>query len=405
MKKSNPKRVLIIGGGFAGISCARILTKKGLRNVAVTLVSDNPHFEYHATLYRVLTGKSPLESAIHLNSMLFGHKLDISKDRIVSIDTKKQVAQGESGSTYKYDYLVLAAGSVPNFYNTPGLEEHAYTIHTVDATLRLKRHIHTLFKKCCFQNKEDKNCSAHIMIVGGGPAGCEVAGELGLYARKVAQQYGTDPSFVTIDLIHSGPRLMPAMSVDVSEEVRKRLYSLGINIFLNRRVVKEDLKSVFLKDMKMQSKTLIWTAGMKINNLYSTTEGLPVSKNGRIEVDSHLRAKGFKNIFIAGDGADVPTSGMAEPAIRMGQYVAEAISRKIVGIKVEPFVPKEPWYITPIGPNWAAVAAGRVHLYGKLGWMVKRLHDFKVYTTFLPFFDSLDAMKHDRIEWDTSPVT
>lgn len=405
MKHSTPKRVLIIGGGFAGVSCARILTKKALKNVSVTLVSDNPHFEYHATLYRVLTGKSPLESAIHLNSMLYGHKLNISRDKITSIDVKKQVAIGESGSDYQYDYLVLAAGSVPNFYDTPGLEKHAYTISTVNETLRLKRHIHALFKKCCFQNKEDKNCSAHIMIVGGGPAGCEVAGELGIYARKVAQQYGTDPSFVTIDLVHSNSRLLPSMPVEVSEKVRMRLYSLGVNIFLNRRVVKEDIDDVFLKDMKLKSKTLIWTAGVKVNTLYTSTKGLKISEKGRVQVDKYLRAEGHKNVFIAGDGADVPTSGMAEPAIRMGEYIAETIARKTVGIKADPFEPERPWYITPIGPDWAAVVAGGIALYGKIGWMIKRLHDFKVYITFLPFFESLDAMKNDRIEWDISPKT
>jgi len=132
--------ILIVGGGFAGVKCARSLAKKHLpAGTTIRLISDRVHFEYHGALYRIVAGHSPLEICLPLRDTIDTKKVDIVEDRIDAIDTKKQSLTGASGSTYDYDTLVLALGSETVYFDVPGLREHSYGIKTINDALRLKR--------------------------------------------------------------------------------------------------------------------------------------------------------------------------------------------------------------------------------------------------------------------------
>src|SRR3990167_2117200 len=112
------KRIVIVGGGFGGIKSALELSKKNLTDTQITLISDKPHFEYHALLYRVLTGRSPLEVCIPLQDILGGKNVDLVQDFIVDVDPKNKTVKGSSGATYHFDILILALGSEPAYFNT-----------------------------------------------------------------------------------------------------------------------------------------------------------------------------------------------------------------------------------------------------------------------------------------------
>jgi HAD superfamily hydrolase (TIGR01509 family) len=414
-KHSTPTEILILGGGFGGVKCALELAKKHPPNTHIRLVSDRKHFEYHGALYRLVTGSSPLEVCIPLETIFQDLNVEVVKDQILQIDQRNHIVRGQDGS-YRFDFLVIGLGSETSYYNTPGLEKYSFGFKTIDEALSLKRHIHEIITTCsCSSDKQEQLCNAHFVVVGGGASGTELAADLVVYAKHLAKDHGIDPSLVTVDLIHSPNRLMPTLPKSMSVKIEEKLRSLGVNVYLNRRVVKEDITNVYLKDMKMQAKTLIWTAGVTGNRVVNKharhprpasktqqdrgshknkQEELPINPRGQLLVNEYLQVKKHKRIFAVGDIAATVDSGMAQTALAQGTYLAEYLSYKIPRIKrgrpqAEEFSypkyhPIKPIYAIPVGPGWAAVLAYEREFYGKVGWMLRRYLDWVVYTSLLP---------------------
>lgn len=396
--QSGNKRVVVAGGGFGGIRLALDLAEKEIPNIKIVLISDKPHFEYHAALYRVVTGCSPLEVYIPLRE-IFEHKgVEVLEDSITWVDLKEKTLKGTSGSRYVFDFLVLALGSETAYFNIPGLKELSFGFKSITEALRLKQHLHQLFEACTLSpsDQEEDTCRMLFMIVGGGASGIELAGELAVYTKELSKKHKVDPSLITVDLIEAAPRLLPALTEDVSERVKNRLHELGVNIFLNRAVTEQELEEVRLKDMRVKTKTVIWTAGVKPHHLYSKISEFDFNKKGRVMVDEFLQAKGWDNIFVIGDAAATPYTGMAQTAIRDGSFVAGIIVNKIYGRPIESYKPKMPFYAIPVGPGWAAVLIGKWRFYGRIGWWLRRLADFRFFLSILPFRKALLAFQSGK---------
>ena len=391
-------KIIIVGGGFGGISTALNLGKARLRNVNITLISDKSHFEYQAALYRVITGRSPLEACIPMRDIFDGKNIEALEDTIMDINTEEKKLEGKSGSRYSFDFLVLALGSETAYFNIPGLKELSFGFKSISEALALKKHLHELFKACAVSqtDQEEDVCRAHLVIVGAGASGVEIAGELAIYAKGLAKQHKISPSLVTIDLIEAASRVLPMMPEDVSEKATKQLRKLGVNIFLNRMVVKEEIEKVFLKDMEMRTKTVIWTAGAGPNHFYSQIEGLTLDKKGRVIVDEFLQAKNNPNLFVIGDAAATTYSGMAQTAIRDGEFVAKTIAKKIQNKPLESYQPRRPIYAIPVGPGWAAALIGDWRFYGRIGWWLRRLADFRYFLSILSFGKALLVFQNSK---------
>lgn len=403
MESGLKHRVLIVGGGFGGIKTA--LELAGHENVAVTLVSDKTHFEYHAALYRVVTGRSPLEVCIPLSEIFAGRKVEIVEDRITSVDTDKNVVSGEAGRQYQYDSLVLALGSETVYFDIPGLEKLSFGFKSITEALELKSHLHQVMTTCSSQPSQDeKVCSCHIVVVGGGASGVEVAGELSVYARKLAREHGLDQSLVTVDLIEAAPRLLPGLPENTSRVAKERLGRLGVNVYLNRALVKEEIESVYLKDMKINTKTVIWTAGVKPNRLYGKVKGLEFDKKGRVVVDQFLRPKTLNNVYILGDAAATKFSGMAQTALKDGELTAENILRSCASQPLRPYQPSKPVYAIPIGPGWAATVILGTEVYGQIGWFFRRLADLEFFLSILPLPKAWSAFANGRTICETCNI-
>lgn len=398
------KKIVIVGGGFGGIRCALDLAKKNLKDAKIVLISDKPHFEYHASLYRVVTGRSPLEVCVPLFEIFGGKNVEIVEDLIIDADLKNKIIKGESGSRYSFDFLVLALGSETAYFDIPGMEALCFSFKSIKDALALKRHIHNMFEACKAGGVVRGVCALHIVVVGGGASGTELAGELALYAKKLARKHKIDPSLPTIDIVEASRRLLPGLPPDISETVKKRLHSLGVNVFLNRSIVKKEIEDVYLKDMIMKTKTVVWAAGVRPNFLFSKIQGLFPDKSGRVIVDEHLQAEGRENVFIVGDGAATVFSGMAQTALADGKYAADAIRRKIKGKNVPVYRPKRPSYAVPAGSGWAAVLFGSLRLYGRAGWMVRRLADLRFFLSILPFGKALTAFRAGKELAESCPV-
>jgi NADH:ubiquinone reductase (H+-translocating) len=397
------KRVVIVGGGFGGIQTALELAKKGIPGLKITLISDKPHFEYHATLYRILSGRSPMQVCIPITDIIDLKKVEFIKDRISEVDLQNKVVKS-SEFDYKYDYLVLALGGQNNFYNIDGLGNLAFTSSTMEGILKLKNHMHSQFATFESMSQDERVPNLHFVIVGGGVSGVEVAGELATYLRKLAIQHKADPSYITIDLIHAQPRLVPMFPEDVSENVLHRLHSLGVNVYLNRSVLKEDFDNIYMKDMQLKTKTLIWTAGVKINEMYNKITGLEFDKRGRVIVDEHLHIKGNENVFVIGDGAATEFTGMAQTALYDGEFAARTIESQVLQRELHPYVAKKPFFAIPVGDKWAAGKIGNFTMYGIWGWLLRKWADWTVFRIFLPFGKAVTAFRSDKYLWESCPV-
>lgn len=371
------KRVVIVGGGFGGIKTALDLRKKlSKEKLHITLVSDKPYFEYYPALYRIVTGASPIEAAVPLDDIFPNNSIDIVIDPIVSVDLKLKHAVGKSGSIYNGDFIVLALGSETSYFNVPGLSELSFGFKSINEALKLKKHIHTLFVPHEHPSPIESVSHFHIVIVGAGPSGVEIAGDLAAFMKELTKNHAIDPSLITIDIIQSAPRVLPMLPEKVSKRVEARLRKLGINLFLNRTLVKEEVEQVYMKDMSLQAKTVIWTAGTKVNQLIANISGLSFSPKGRVIVDEYMQAIGLKDIFIIGDIADTKLSGLAQTALSDGGYVASVITKSVVGKKQIPYVQKKVSYSIPVGSNWGALVLGGVGFYGFIPYFVRHFIDF-----------------------------
>lgn len=397
------KRIVIIGGGFGGVRTALALSKKKL-DAKILLLTDKPYMEYYAALYRVVAGHSPMEVCVPYADMFEGTDIEVVIDRVSGVDMQYKTVRGTSGFNYRYDSLVIAVGAETAYFTIPGMQELSYGMKSVHEALELKRHLHEVFEVAKRSQNEDKVASAHIVVIGGGASGVELAGELAFYARDMAEKHGLPRSLVSIDLVEAMPRLLPLLPEKVSARVLTRLQSIGVNVLLNRAVVREDLENVYLKDMQMRTKTVVWTAGLKPSSLLGLVEGLQKDKRGRAEVDEFLRAKGQRNVYVIGDAAATRYSGMAQTAFHDGEYVADIIARGVRGQTLYSYTPKAPAYAVPVGPGWATVVIGSVAVYGRIGWIIRRVADLKVFLSLLSPAKAIRTFLSGETLIETCPV-
>jgi len=405
MTKTEGKRVLIVGGGFGGVVAALTLARKRLPNVKIVLVSEKPHFEYHAALYRVVTGRSPFEVCVPLADIFEGYEVEVVEDKIDNVELEKKQCWGVSGSRYQYDHLVLGLGSETVYYDTPGLLELAFGFKDINEALKLKRHLHEMMQSCSLRDNKGENvCQAHVVVVGGGASGTELSAELVVYMEELSKKHRVDPSLVTVDLIQSPSRLLPDLPERLAERVEKRIRSLGVNVYVNRRLVREEVEKVFMKDMEMRAKTVVWTAGVAAHHLYGQIKGLEVNDKGKVVVDKYLWARGQEDVYVVGDGAATEFSGMAQTAMKEGKLAAENIGRSVVGEEKKAYVPVRPAYSIPVGPGWAATLWHGLEFYGRMGWVLRRLADLRFFLTILPMTKALAAFADGARLSESCPV-
>jgi NADH dehydrogenase len=388
------KKVLIIGGGFGGIRTALALEKRRIPDLKIILVSDRTNFEYHATLYRIVTGRSPLEACIPLRDIFAGKDIEAVEDTVEAVDLGGKTARGTSGSSYAFDFLVLALGSETSYFGVSGLEEYSFGFKSIDEAIRLRDHIEKMFADCAGTgDATHKLCALHFAIVGGGMSGVELAGELAPHTRKLAEKYGVSPSFVTVDLMEAAPRILPGLPESVSKEAEKRLRDLHVNVYPNRAILEEKTDEALFTDMRAKTKTVIWTAGVRPHRLHSRIGGLTCERNGKVIVDAFLRPAGYGNVFVIGDAASTKFSGMAQTAISDGRSVASNIERTLLGKPLTPYTTERPLSLLPIGSGWAIALIGGFHVSGLIGWWLRRAFDFFVFLLHLPLRRSIDIFR------------
>lgn len=376
----NQKRhVVILGGGFGGIKTA--LELEGHSSFEVTLISDSPNFRYNHNLYRAATGGSFSATSIPLSEIFDGKNVKLIVDSAVRLDRDNKTITTVTAGIYHYDSLVVALGSVTNFFDIKGLKQHAYGIKTVEQAKQLRDHLH---KQLTDEQKPDIN----YLVVGGGPTGVELAGALPGYIASIISRHRLSTRKVNVRLIEAAPRLLPNMPPKYSHNVARRLRQLGVTIGLGEPVKAETPDELMVGSRKIKSHTVIWTAGVTTNPFIKTNL-FSCSQRGKAKVDTALQ--NTPDVYVIGDNAETPYSGMAQTALYDASFVSSNLKRLASGKYPHVYMPKKPVYVTPVGGHWAAVLWNDVQVFGIAGWLLRSIADFISYTDIEPWWK---ASKH-----------
>jgi NADH dehydrogenase len=359
--KSNKKRVVIAGGGFAGLELAKRICKA---DVQVVLIDKQNYNTFQPLLYQVATAGLEAPSIVYPFRKIFESQQNLyfRMAEVESIDTDHQVVETSIGLIH-YDYFVLAIGATTNFYGNRQIQEKAISMKSLDDAIALRNTILTNFEKALqIDDEAQLESLMDIVIVGGGPTGVEIAGALSELKKHVFPKDYRELDFVKMDihLIQSGPQLLKGMSNEASDKAMEFLRSFGVKVWLNARVQSYDGYTVTLdNNEKLSSRTLIWAAGVK---------GCPIAgfrkealvKGDRLKVDAFNRVDGYENIFAIGDVAamisdDFPEGQpmMAQPAMQQGRHLGENLTRMFNNKPMKPFVYHDKGSLATVGRNHA----------------------------------------------------
>lgn len=389
-QKTLEKHVLIGGAGFAGIQTALDLLEGDFQG-KITLINSSPYFTYYPALHKIISDQKNPVFQVLLTDVFNDPRISIIVDEIIEIvpETKSLVTKNQGSITG--DVLVLSLGSQTDYFNVPGLQEGCLGIKSYSQVSGLRKHIVEMFEGY-HTNPDVKNLSQfRITIVGGGPSGVDTAGELAIWTTKLARLFRVPKNVVTIDLIESGNRLLSMLSENASEKVLRHLRRLGVNVFLGRNVLREENGTVYLSDMDIKTHTLIWTAGVRAHGLYEKTKSLVVvGGKKRVTVDDFLCAVSlqggvYPDVYIAGDGAESAYSGLAQTAIRHGEYIAKNIINKFIGRQLVPYIHKPVVFHIGVGTGWSVMKWGPVTLFGFFAHTMRTFIDLRYFLSILPF--------------------
>ncbi|MGH7241301.1 MAG: NAD(P)/FAD-dependent oxidoreductase, partial [Candidatus Saccharimonadales bacterium] len=331
-------------------------------------------------LYHTATGGTGANSNIPLARLFQNKHVKVVHGRATTLDKKVKVLTTEDTKTYDYDTLVLALGVVTNYFGIKGLQEFSYGIKSIGEANRLKAHLHQ-------QLIDDKKPDLNYVIIGAGPTGIELAGALPGYLREIMAKHGVKPRKVHIDLIEAAPRLLPRLPRDTSRMVGRQLKRLGIKLYLKQAVQGVTADELTVNGKPIRSHTVIWTAGVT-NHPFFKDNAFALTLRGKVSVDAYLQAE--DNIFVIGDNANTPYSGLAQTAVVDGAFVAKNLKRRANKKDMRSYVVKKPITVIPAGPKWAAVMWDGVRMYGWMGWVLRELGDLRGFLDYQTIPDALE---------------
>lgn len=377
-KSKNP-RIVIIGGGFAGLAFARSLKNKP---VQVVLIDKHNYHTFQPLLYQVATGGLEAGSiAYPIRKVMHDHKdFYFRLGMVTELEPKSNKIIADIGEL-EYDYLVIATGSKTNYFGNAEIERNSMAMKTIPQSLNIRSLILENFEQALLiEDPSERDCLINFCLVGGGPTGVELAGALAEMKNAILHKDypDLDISRMQINLIQSGNRILNTMSEQSSAAAEKYLTDLGVTVNKNIRVTGYDGKVITTNsDVTFDTATVIWTAGVQGN----TPDGLPASsfieKTERYKVNEFNQVFGYDNIFAIGDIALMVTEKfplghpmLAQPAMQHGKLLAQNIIRKINNRSLKPFVYNDKGSMATIGRNKAVVDLPRYHFHGVFAWFV-----------------------------------
>jgi NADH:ubiquinone reductase (H+-translocating) len=325
------RRVVVIGGGFAGINAAAVLAKLP---VDVTLVDRKNYHTFQPLLYQVaLAVLSPADIAQPIRSILRDHaNIEVLMDEAVGFDLGQRLVHLKTGAELPYDYLIVATGSTHSYFGHDDWAVLAPGLKTVEDATEIRRRVLLAFELAERQMMEQgTHPPLNFVIVGGGPTGVELAGAISdiarLYMRNNFRHIDTKQAKVTI--LEGSPYILAMYPDDLQRKARKQLEALGVEVRTSARVSDVQPGYVVVNNERIDAVVTLWAAGVQPSPL-GRLLGVPLDQKGCVIVDQHLNPKDHPEIFVCGDLAHVEENGrllpgVAQPAMQMGAYAARRI--------------------------------------------------------------------------------
>lgn len=378
------KRILIVGGGFAGMYAAMEMRRLAHAGHAVTLVSAENFMQYQPFLPEVASGTiDPRAVVVPLRPLLKHATVEVGEVTAIDHQERRVRVRIPDGATVglDYDVLVVTAGSWSRVLPVPGLAEHGIGFKTVQEAIYLRNHVLARLDVASETEEPERRRSALTFVfVGAGYAGVEALGELEDLARDAMRNYPTlRPREMRWILVEAAGRILPELPEDLAAYARVRLEHRNIEVLLDTRLESAEEGTIRLSDgQAFAADTLVWTAGVKPSPLAGLS-GFPVDDRGRIVVDDHLRVAGIPDAWAAGDIAAIPdrtTGGLVPPtaqhAMREGRRLGRNLSATLLGGELAPFVWKNVGGVCSLGRYKGVANVFGIKVKGFLGWFLHR---------------------------------
>ena len=369
------KRVVIIGGGFGGLTAARLI-----RHADVTLIDRTNHHLFQPLLYQVATAAlSPGDIAWPLRTLFRSQpNIHVMMDDVLSIDRVMRVVRLQDSAPIAFDTLIVAPGSRHAYFGHHDWESSAPGLKTMTDAVRLREKMLLAFENTERQrSRTGAQGRITFVIVGGGPTGVELAGALAEIGRKAM-----GPDFPTlriedlsIILVEAGPRILQGFDATLSAKASTALARMGVTVKLNSAVSAVQADGVMIGTEWVSSTNIIWAAGNQASPLLHTLSS-PQDSNGRIKVQPDLTIPGDPWVFVIGDAAHCvgndgkPLPGVAPVAMQQGRYVAQLIDQDLAPVRRSPFVYADRGMLATIGRAQAVAQFGSIRASGLFAWLL-----------------------------------
>ena len=371
-------RVVVLGGGFAGLSFVKKLKNKGFQ---VVMIDKNNFHQFQPLLYQVATsGIVPDSIAFPFRKQFKNYKnVFFRMAEVLNINAEKKQVVTDIGHV-NYDYLVIATGSDTNFFGLKDVQANSLGMKTIQEALDIRSMILQRFEKAVVTSDyATRDALTNFAIVGGGPAGVETVGAIAEFKKYILpRDYpDLDASIMSIYLIESSDRLLSGMSKKSSEKSLNYLKDMDVNVYLNTRVTSYDgLNIKTFNDKEFIAKSLIWTAGVK-GNIPEGINKKCFAKGGRLLVNEYSEVKGYSNIYAIGDIASMISKEyphghpmVAQTAIQQGDLLAKNLMNQIEGKSLKKFEYHDKGSLATVGKRKAVADIGRFNFGGYFAWIL-----------------------------------
>jgi NADH dehydrogenase len=402
----SPRRIIILGSGFGGLYAALRLQKLLARrsDVELLLVNRDNFFSFTPMLHEVAASDLDLTHIVNpIRRLVRRARLFVGEVEEIDLPGRRVMvrhAQGGHEHVLAYDHLVLALGSVTNFFHLPGLEERALTMKSLADAIALRNRLIEAMEEADFECAADQRRELlSVVVAGGGFAGVETVAAVNDFVREAIAAYPRlTEEMVRLVLVHSGPAILPELAPSLGRYAATVLAKRGVDVRLGTRVLGASDAGVELSDgTTIPAHTVVWTAGTASNPLI---DELPCGRNrGRIVADDHLRVEGWPGVWALGDCAQVPNPRdggfhppTAQHALRQGRVVARNIAATIAGRGTRPFVFSTLGQLAAIGRRTGVANILGVNFSGFVAWWLWR----SIYLSKLP---GLDRKIRVALDW------
>jgi NADH dehydrogenase FAD-containing subunit len=372
--------VVIVGGGFAGLSAAKALRTAP---VQVLLIDRTNHHLFQPLLYQVaISALSPAQIASPIREILHRQQnATVVMGEVTGVDKERKLVfvrnADRQGVSVRYDYLILATGATHSYFGHDEFEQYAPGLKTLADAVAIRNKILQAFE----QAEAEEDPAAHrdlltFVLVGAGPAGVEMAGAIAVLVRNSlrTQFRRIDPTSARIVLVDMANKVLGPFSEDLSLAAKQRLEALGVEIRLGHAVDQIDDDGVVVAGERIVSRTVIWTAGVAPSPA-GTWLNVETDRAGRVRIQQNLTVPGHPDIFVVGDTASLdqdgkPLAGVAQVAMQQGRYAGSLIHRRLSD-KPEPgpFRYFDKGTMAVVGQGYAVLQSGTIHIKGAPAWL------------------------------------